>query len=377
MKISKSLFLAFAGLGLFACSNEDVTENTSIHGEATVRVTVNTDLLGSVSRAISPTTPVDKSHGQTADVEISKIVVKVTAGVVNAEDKGEKTFSSLEELKASDNQVTFTGIRQPTKVEVFVNNGKAADWTLTDFYNEGSGSNLGLKAPMYGYADSATGLTQDEDGNYSATITPKHETALLEFSGIKHVDDEGGNCYFETITFDGLFLNNVKLSEGSENYFTTATDWATAKGGAPTFSEVGESFKTEGGQWPTAGQCYAYNIFPTSNKMPILTLCFSEITTANNVVGFEDGVGYATVKNYKIENVQSLTKEQRETLGISETTGTATLTKFVEGYVYKFTNLNVADENIGEGIDGAKDVSLTATVKIVPWTIAEGTVEWN
>ena len=25
MKISKSLFLAFAGLGLFACSNEDVT----------------------------------------------------------------------------------------------------------------------------------------------------------------------------------------------------------------------------------------------------------------------------------------------------------------------------------------------------------------
>ena len=374
MKFSKSLLWAFAGLGLFACSNEEVVpEGGSIQGDATVRVTVNTDLLGGVSRAISPTTPVTGSHGETANVEISKIVVKVTAGVVG-NDNGEKTFSSLQELEAAKNQVTFTGIRQPNKVEVFVNNGKAADWTLTDFYNSESGSNLGLKAPMYGYADSSTGLTQGEDGNYSATITPKHETALLEFSEIKHVDD--GSCYFNTITFDGLFLNNVKLNEESETYLTTATNWATAKAGAPTYSEVGQSFKTAEGQWPAAGQCYAYNIFPTSN-MPILTLCFSDITTANNVVGFEDGVGYATVKSYKIENVQNLSAEQRTALGISETTGTATLTKFVEGYVYKFKRLNVADENIGEGIDGAEDVSLTATVEIIPWTIVEGIVDWN
>ena len=32
MKLSKSLFLAFAGLGLFACSNEDVVENGGIEG---------------------------------------------------------------------------------------------------------------------------------------------------------------------------------------------------------------------------------------------------------------------------------------------------------------------------------------------------------
>lgn len=376
MKFSKSLLWAFAGLGLFACSNEEVvTEGGNIQGDATVRVTVNTDLLGGVSRAISPTTPVTGSHGETANVEISKIVVKVTAGVVGT-DKGEITFNSLADLEAAKNQVTFTGIRQPTKVEVFVNNGKSADWTLTDFYNSESGSNLGLKAPMYGYADPSHGLTQGEDGNYSATITPKHETALLEFSEIKHVDKNEGNCYFKAIKFDGLFLNNVKLNEGSETYLTGVTNWATAIAGAPTYSEVGESFKKADGQWPAAGQCYAYNIFPTSN-MPILTLCFSEITTADNVVGFEDGVGYATVKSYKIENVQNLSEEQRTALGISETTGTATLTKFVEGYVYKFKSLNVADENIGEGIEGGEDVSLTATVDIVPWTIAEGTVQWN
>lgn len=42
MKISKSLFLAFAGLGLFACSNEDVTtENGIPSGKGAVTSTIN------------------------------------------------------------------------------------------------------------------------------------------------------------------------------------------------------------------------------------------------------------------------------------------------------------------------------------------------
>lgn len=38
MKLSKSLFLAFAGLGLFACSNEDVTDNQFPEGLGAVTV---------------------------------------------------------------------------------------------------------------------------------------------------------------------------------------------------------------------------------------------------------------------------------------------------------------------------------------------------
>lgn len=370
MKLTKSLFLAFAGLGLFACSNEEITDNGGVQGNATVTVTVNTNLLGNGSRVVTPTTPVEGSNGDEVAVEISKILVKVTAGTVGA-DGGEKEFQSLAALEEAGNTVTFTGIRQPTKVEVFVNNGKSEDWTLADFY--GSEANLGLKAPMYGSAVSGEGLTQESDGNYKAVITPKHETALLEFSQIKHVDDEGG-CYFKTITFDGLFLNNIKEKESEGSSFINATDWADAKTIIPAYSEVGEAFSTDK-EWPSSG-CYAYNIFPTEN-LPILTLCFSSIDPADNVVGYEDGVGYATVKSYKIQNVEQLSPAERKALGISEESGTATLSKFVEGYVYKFTKLNVADENIGEGIDGAEDVSLTATVTIVPWTIAEGTVEWN
>lgn len=50
MKISKSLFLAFAGLGLFACSNEDVTEG-GIQGNSSVTVKINLPKLLTESRS--------------------------------------------------------------------------------------------------------------------------------------------------------------------------------------------------------------------------------------------------------------------------------------------------------------------------------------
>lgn len=40
MKISKSLFLAFAGLGLFACSNEEFNENQPLEGVGAVSIKI-------------------------------------------------------------------------------------------------------------------------------------------------------------------------------------------------------------------------------------------------------------------------------------------------------------------------------------------------
>ena len=60
MKLSKSLFLAFAGLGLFACSNEDVTDNQFPEGLGAVTVKL---VNPSLSRAI--TTPTDGTAGST------------------------------------------------------------------------------------------------------------------------------------------------------------------------------------------------------------------------------------------------------------------------------------------------------------------------
>lgn len=78
MKISKSLFLAFAGLGLFACSNEDVTENGGIEGVKNVSVTLNLPKAGTniLSRTLgSGISASDATLGSgTVPVEIKRSV---------------------------------------------------------------------------------------------------------------------------------------------------------------------------------------------------------------------------------------------------------------------------------------------------------------
>lgn len=71
MKISKSLFLAFAGLGLFACSNEDVTEN-GVQGEASISVKISDPAL---SRAV-----VDYTSGTEVTLNTIKLVLTAQTG---------------------------------------------------------------------------------------------------------------------------------------------------------------------------------------------------------------------------------------------------------------------------------------------------------
>lgn len=379
MKLSKSLFLAFAGLGLFACSNEEIADNGGVQGGADVTVTVNPQGLLS-SRAIDPSAPTAGTNGSEQNVTIKSIQVKLTAGVGSAE----QSFSSMSEL--TNGTVTFNGVRNPSKIEVFINGGKAEDWTLAEFYQ---GSHAGLAAPMYGSADgNEFEATTSADGKtvYNVTVTPKHETALLEFSDISHKDD-GEGCIFNAINFEGLFLNHVKLAENGaylgDDEYTTVTDFNDVQdlgNLAPTYSVIADAdknFLTPSKVWPAEGSCYSYNIFPQASiDLPVLTLCFKDIAVKDGQVWTNaDNKGYATVKTYKLSSTEELTDKQLEEMGATKVD--PVIKKFAAGYVYKFTGLEVADENIGTTIEGGEDASLVATIKVIPWTITEGTVEWN
>lgn len=61
MKLTKSLFLAFAGLGLFACSNEEVVENQYPEGVGAVSIKI---VSPEMSRTANATT-----GGETVTVE--------------------------------------------------------------------------------------------------------------------------------------------------------------------------------------------------------------------------------------------------------------------------------------------------------------------
>lgn len=379
MKLSKSLFWAFAGLGLFACSNEEVNEN-GVQGGADVTVTVNPQGLSRSSRVIDPSAPISGTNGEQKDVEIKSIQVKLTAGVGSAEQE----FTSMSEL--TNGTVTFNGVRNPSKIEVFINGGKAEDWTLAEFYQE---NHAGLAAPMYGVASgNEFQATTSVEGKtiYNVTVTPKHETALLEFSDISHKQD-GTDCMFNAINFEGLFLNHVKLAEngqymGDDNLTKVESFYDVQQLSylIPTYSVIADAdrnFLTPSKVWPASGTCYSYNIFPQASiDLPVLTLCFSDIEVKDNHIWTNaDSKGYATVKTYKLSSTDELTEQQLEEMGATKTD--PIIKKFAAGYVYKFTGLEVADENIGTTIEGGEDASLVATIKVIPWTITEGTVEWN
>lgn len=344
MKLSKSLFLAFAGLGLFACSNEDVVENGGIEGDASVRVHISTDALAS---------RVGESTLETEDVEIQKITLTLTASV-GGKEAG--PFTSIEEA----NEFIFTGVRGPQKLAVSINDGKA---TMTL-----DAVQTGLAAPMFAEENITAEDYDKASKTYTVALNPEHKTAYLNFSNISHDDSEGA-CWFQTITFDGLFMNGVKLNEDAVST-TTYNSWAEASANTSISDAIGADWKTEG---PWAGP-YSYNVFPGK---PILTLCYSNITVTPDRVWVDGpikGAGYATVKDYIVSNAADLTAEEQAGLGINDE---GKITEFKAGYVYNFDGLKVPDKAIGNTIIGAEDVNVVAEVSIKPWKLVDGTVTWN
>lgn len=327
MKLTKSLFLAFAGLGLFACSNEDVADN-GIKGDATVGI----HIAGVASRA---------EGTQAVDVE----TVTVTLSASSAKEELTKTFTTIEDA----NQWKWTEVRNPRSITVSVNSGKPAGQTYT--IQEVQKDNYA--APLYGTTSSYT--TTDDGGTPLYTYSLKLENttiARVEFSGISHgtTDHASVGCYFSAIDWNGVFLNNIKeASNGSETKYESWDD-----------ANVTLKKNIEGtfmGEWASSGT-YAWNVFPGT---PTLTFSFKNIQLANSVEGgdtFVDGNGYAAVTGYVTEEGEPIAS-------------------FEAGKIYKITDIVIEDSYIGGTVDPTKPVNVQAVVTIKDWSIVNGTVTWN
>lgn len=325
MKLTKSLFLAFAGLGLFACSNEDVADN-GIKGDATVGI----HIAGVASRA---------EGTQAVDVE----TVTVTLSASSATQGLTQTFTSIDDA----NGFKWTEVRNPRSITVSVNNGKPADQTYT--IQEVQKDNYA--APLYGTTSSYT--TSNDNGTplYTYSLELENTTiARVEFSEISHgtKDHASLGCYFSQINWNGVFLNNIKAvsNEGPTNY--ESWDKAVLK------TSIEGSFM---GAWASSST-YAWNVFPGT---PTLTFSFKNIELANGVEGgntFVDGNGYAAVTGYVTEEGEPITS-------------------FEAGKIYKITGIVIEDSYIGGTVDPTKPVNVQAVVTIQDWSTVNGTVTWN
>lgn len=129
MKLTKSLFLAFAGLGLFACSNEEIADNGGVQGEATVSVRIDDPTL---SRAIDAS-----AYSSATEVTLNSIKLVLTAQTGGAEKEFTLAQADNDRAKLLKNveEYQFEGVRNPSKMEVFINTTKSSGWTLTEVLN--------------------------------------------------------------------------------------------------------------------------------------------------------------------------------------------------------------------------------------------------
>ena len=367
MRFSKSLFIAFAGLGLFACSNEDVTNNGGVEGNATVTVSINDVIARSLEA------PSTGTNGQTFPVELKNAKLILEAGT-----------SDQKELNVTDlsKNYTFTGVRNPSKITFVNNGGVESGLELKNVATQG------LAEPLYA---STSEFQRESETSYKVTLKPEHRVARLQFSGIKH-DDKGETCIFKTATLQGVFLNGAALkekegvsgvktataNEGQEAealWNTISTTWTDA----PVFDAVedGSNFLTDQNGWPRESKCFAYNIIPagegeTVTALPKFTVALSNVAVKenSNVVTSGSSVRFATVAKYKLEG--ELT--DKAAAGVAED---GTIKTFKAGYIYNITGLSVSDEDLGTTPEGGKDATVVATVTVTPWTLVNGTVEWN
>lgn len=378
---TRNLLWALAGLGLFACSNEEVvTEGGNMDGNSTVTVKINLPKLLTESRSgggIAAGKETEGTTGEQTPVEIGAEGVKVTLYAASGSSEQTVTMSQ-DDIRTGS--VTFANVRTPQRVAVSVNGGTDDALTI-DAINTAK-----LAAPLY--AESAAFTLDDETGNYTITVTPEPRYARLELSGISHDTNHGtGNsCIFKAATLAGMFLDNVWVTEESNaGMVSVATDagiWdkiSTAAYASPTWSTLGGNFLAAT-TWPAAGNCYAYSLFGDS-QLPSVVFVLDgtglEFNDGVQMAGYTPGADlYARVSKFKINKPTDWEQKKEEYKTKYGVDDNGVFTSFKAGNIYQISGIAIPDKAWGTTPGGGTDVSVIATVNVLPWTIVEGTVEW-
>ena len=384
MKFSKSLLWAFAGLGLFACSNEEVVDNTQLP-DGVGAVTINI-VSPSMSRVIVDGTTAT-SVPVTGNVTI-KLEATTGSGSIDL---------STEEL-AEQSSVTFWNVKEPKKITVSMNGGKAsyADDAPTIFTSEPAGvpaygevgetditlSSTTASPGNKGGADYETGANSGDENKtyqlYTASVKLAIPVARLEVSGIQHITDTHatGDCAYKTLKIAGVYLDNVYATGAGVTYASGAFPCAT---GAPTdYSYDGThgtgtaailkdaatvtDFLTANQTWPeTAGKAYAYYFYGAdgAENLPIFKIYFNQ-SEANSTDHPLPAPRYAMITSYK------QTAEN----------GGAQITKFEPGHIYRITSAKLTDENIIGDEGGNTLYGVEVTVEEAAWTVETIDAEW-
>lgn len=363
MKFSKSLLWAFAGLGLFACSNEEVVpEGGSMEGNGVVEVKIVTP--NSMSRTLVDATP--GNNGDKVQVK-GTMSIKLTAGTGTATQTVE-----LDGKGTGTTTVKFWGVQKPTKIEAWVNDGdKVGDGTSIINASAPAMQAMPEAIPAYGSSETLTltGRMETNEGKsyemYTTSVAVKIPVARLEVSGIKHVThptSDEATCKYDDLTIDGIYLDKILATKGA----TSVTDYkypevvggegVTAIPAPILWDEIDGDFLATGAVWPETAdpaKAYAFNFYPNAAQMPILKIYF-ENATASDLDNPVSQPRYAVIKSYNGDSAF----------------------KFEAGKIYRITDVTLSDKNIIGDEEGNNQYGVDVTVTEAQWTIVDTTAEW-
>lgn len=348
---TKSLLLAFAGLGLFACTNEDV--NGVADGNANVTVTINQAVLG--SRASQD----HIADGTAVDVKTMNVVL--TAGGTHVRDLQNVT---------SPKEIVFTNVGIPTAMRVSVNGGDEELALTNEIINGGKAAPMLCTASGNATSEGETNkIYKKDETNYTISATPEFQVARLELSGIKYKTTgltEGTTAAYSDVKLMGVYVNGVLNSiDGDPCKVTGPGAWT---------SMVGNTFGPESGNlqiydkingdagvaidggtaYPTDTKVIAYNFIPSETAEQVVLVLSAKAYGEEAPKTY-----YAAVEKYKVNTTNE------------------PIAKFAVGNVYSITNLEFTDEAITPDPDGEKNVTVTATVTIKTWQEVNTDVEWK
>ena len=372
MKLTKSLFLAFAGLGLFACSNEDVTENNQFpEGNGVVSVKIVTP------ETLTKAMPGEPSAGTTGPV---KVVGDITIAL-DAEE-GEATYLLTKQAIAEGaTTVKFWNVKNPTKVRVYMNNaptnGNYSNVSILDLqsapadiaaYGEVTPTlTSNTESPV---ADSQTVKNKgNEEGDagkkyqmYTANVTMEIPVARLEVSGIAHKSHQSPEtCEYGTLTIDGIYLDNIKATgTGTLGDYKFTGDQAGSGSDAilaysiPSTPEGNNNFMDFAKVWPESGKAYAFNFYPGASaaENPVLKIYFAQATgvDADHV---KSSPRYAMITKYVAQGAGA----EGEALTLQA------------GKVYRIQNAILDDKNIIGDEGGNTYYGVTVEVTEATWSV--------
>lgn len=390
--IVKLVCLAYVGIGMCSCSNEDVVQPevdapvaVGEHAALTIRI----ENPGLDKRS-------DGSITSDGKITISELTVKYIPG---------GTMVTKDITDSSQPVVLYDVPKGTTGLAVVGNSitGKGTDAAFSSTSDaETNTKDKGTQnATVYGLTTTLTpsGSIQQDDVtymNYEAKVTMKAVTARMELTGLQFEPKSEGSA-FSSLTLEGVFLN----------MYNNKGEYATSGAASITVSDpkgISASPKIENPAKPEENPAFAdvlladwfkgeadenglvfYKadganddekrpVLPDKEKQKAWTYNFFVNTAGgeydlpkftvvlNPTYVSEPGFGkplYAVVSKY----TDSKTKSE--------------ITSFEAGKIYKVTELVLPEDKLTPDIDGSHGSSITAIITVEDWDMVTTDIDWK